>query len=108
MEQKTQPIDELTEEFHRYLRSIRRSEHTIRLYLAAWKKLKACMASRRQKIYSGKIGEAFLLAELGIYKFEDLPNHQKNFVSKIEALVDFQNTGSVYPFGEAHIAGLTL
>jgi site-specific recombinase XerD len=95
MEQKKQTIDELTEEFHRYLRSIRRSERTIRLYLAAWGKLKGYMASRQQKIYSGRIGEAFLVSELGTYKFEDLPINQQNFVSKIEALVDFQNAGRV-------------
>ena len=95
MEQKKQTIDELTEDFHRYLRSIRRSEHTIRLYLAAWEKLKDYMAAHRLKIYSGKIGEAFLVSELGKYKYENLTNTKQNFVSKIEALIDFQNTGRV-------------
>jgi len=95
MEQKKQTIDELTEDFLRYLRSIRRSEHTIRKYLGAWKKLKTYMASRRLKIYNAKIGEAFLLSELGKYNFESLPTNKKHFVSKIEALIDFQNTGRV-------------
>lgn len=95
MEQKKQTIDQLTEDFHRYLRSIRRSEHTIRLYLAAWNKLKAYMASSHLKFYNSKIGEAFLASELGKYKYENLTTHKKNFVSKIEALVDFQNTGRV-------------
>ena len=95
MEQKKQTIDKLTEDFHRYLRSIRRSEHTIRLYLVAWKKLKVYMASRRLKIYNGKIGEAFLVSELGKYKYENLTTNKQNFVGKIEALVDFQNTGRV-------------
>jgi len=95
MKQKNQTIDQLTKDFHRYLRSIRRSEHTIRLYLAAWKKLGAYMASHRLKIYTGKIGEAFLLSELGKYKYENLTTNKQNFVSKIEALVDFQNTGKV-------------
>lgn len=95
MEQKKQTIDELTEDFHRYLRSIRRSERTIRLYLAAWEKLKDYMAAHRLKIYTGKIGEAFLVSELGKYKYENLTNKKQNFVSKIEALIDFQNTGRV-------------
>lgn len=95
MEQKKQTINELTEALHIYLRSIRRSEHTIRKYLSAWKKLKIYMTSRRLKIYTGKIGEAFLLSELGKYKYESLPISKKHFVSKIEALVDFQKTGRV-------------
>jgi len=95
MEQRKQTIYELTEDFHRYLRSIRRSVHTIRLYLAAWEKLKDYMVAHRLKIYSGKIGEAFLVSELGKYKYENLTNTKQNFVSKIEALIDFQNTGKV-------------
>jgi site-specific recombinase XerD len=95
MEQKKQTLDELTEDFHHYLRRIRRSENTIRLYLVAWQKLKDYMAKHRSKIYSAKIGDAFLVSELGKYKFEKLPINKKNFVSKIEALVDFQNTGKV-------------
>lgn len=95
MEQKKQTIDELTEEFLRYLRSIRRSESTIRKYLAAWEKLKAYMAVHRQRIYTPQIGEAFLVSELGKYKFENLSMPKKHFVSKIEALEDFQNTGRV-------------
>lgn len=95
MEQKKQTIDQLTEDFHHYLRSIRRSEHTIRLYLAAWNKLKAYMSSRRLKVYTSKIGEAFLVSQLGKYKYENLPTNKQNFVSKIEALVDFENTGRV-------------
>ena len=95
MEQRKQTIYELTEDFHRYLRSIRRSVHTIRLYLAAWGKLKDYMVAHRLKIYSGKIGEAFLVSELGKYKYENLTNTKQNFVSKIEALIDFQNTGKV-------------
>ncbi len=95
MEKKKQTIDELTEYFHRYLRSIRRSEHTIRLYLSAWNKLKAYMVARKQKIYTSKIGEAFLVSELGKFRYENLTTSQQNFVSKIEALVDFQSTGRV-------------
>ncbi len=95
MEQKKQTIDELTEDLLRYLRSIRRSEHTIRKYQAAWERLKTYMASRWLKIYTAKIGEAFLVSELGKYKFENLPINKKHFVSKIEALIDFQNTGKV-------------
>jgi len=95
MEQKKQTIDELTEDFHHYLRSIRRTEHTIRSYLATWKRLKDYMAAHRLKIYTSKIGEAFLVSELGKYKYENLTNSKQNFVSKIEALIDFQNTGKV-------------
>ncbi len=95
MEQKKQTIDQLTEDFHCYLRSIRRSEHTIRLYLAAWKKLITYMVSRRLKFYNSKIGESFLVKELGKYNYENLTTNKQNFVSKIEALVDFQNTGKV-------------
>src|ERR1700761_6183281 len=68
MELKKQTIDELTENFHHYLRSIRRSDSTIRRYLIAWEKLRTYMASRKLKIYTPKIGEA---------------------------LLDFQNTGKV-------------
>lgn len=95
MEQKKQTIEELTEDFHRYLRSIRRSERTIRLYLTAWNKLKAYMAPRKLKVYTSKIGEEFLVSQLGKYKYENLTTSKQNFVSKIEALVDFQNTGKV-------------
>ena len=35
------------------------------------------------------------MSELGKYKFENLPINKKHFVSKIEALIDFQNTGKV-------------
>lgn len=95
MEQRKQTIDELTEDFYRYLRSIHRSENTIRKYRAAWEKLKTYMAERRLKIYTAKIGEAFLVSELGKYKFDNLPIIKKHFVSKIEALDDFQKTGRV-------------
>jgi site-specific recombinase XerD len=95
MELKKQTINELTENFHHYLRSIRRSEGTIRRYLIAWGKLKTYMASRKLKIYTPKIGKAFLVSELGPYKYEDLPINKQHFVSKIEALLDFQNTGKV-------------
>lgn len=95
MEQKKQTIEDLTEDFLRYLRSIRRSEDTIRKYQTAWEKLKTYMTTRRLKIYTAKIGEAFLVSGLGKYKFESLPMTKKNFVSKIEALDDFQNTGKV-------------
>lgn len=95
MKQKKQSIDELTEDFLRYLRSIRRSEHTIRKYLAAWKKLKIFMIKKGLKIYTAEVGEAFLISELGRYKYESLPMNKKHFVSKIEALIDFQNTGRV-------------
>jgi site-specific recombinase XerD len=95
MEQTKQTIDELTEDFHRYLRSAHRCEHTIRLYLSAWKRLKDYMAAHRLKIYSSKIGEAFLVSELGKYKYENLTYSKQHFVSKIEALIDFQNTGRV-------------
>lgn len=95
MEQNRQTIDELTEEFHCYLRSIRRSEHTIRLYLTAWDKLKAYMKKRKLKIYTSKIGAAFLKSELGTYKYENLVTSKQNFVSKIEALADYQDTGRV-------------
>jgi site-specific recombinase XerD len=95
MELKKQTINELTESFHHYLRSIRRSESTIRRYLIAWEKLKTYMALRKLKIYTPKIGEAFLVSELGPYKYEELPINKQHFVSKIEALLDFQNTGKV-------------
>lgn len=95
MELKKQTINELTENFYHYLRSIRRSEGTIRRYLIAWEKLKTYMASCKLKIYTPKIGEAFLVSELGRYKYEDLPLNKQHFVSKIEALLDFQNTGKV-------------
>jgi site-specific recombinase XerD len=95
MKEKKQTIDELTEDFHRYLRSARRSENTIRLYLTAWKKLKEYMSAHRLNIYTSKIGEAFLVSELGKYKYENLTRSKRDFVSKIEALIDFQNTGRV-------------
>lgn len=95
MEQNKQTIDVLTDDFHRYLRSIRRSENTVRLYLAAWDKLKDFMAEQGLKNYTDKIGEAFLASELGNYKYENLTHTQQNFVSKIEALIDFQNTGKI-------------
>jgi site-specific recombinase XerD len=95
MEQKNQTIGELTEDFHRYLRYIRRSEKTIRLYLSAWDELKAFMTASNLKIYTSKIGEAFLVSELGKYRYKDLPTSKQNFVSKIEALTDFQNSGRV-------------
>jgi len=95
MEQTKQTIDELTEGLYHHLRKIRRSEKTIRLYLAAWEKIKAYMVLRKQKIYNSKIGEAFLISELGQYKYENLPTNKQNFVSKIEALADFQNTGKI-------------
>jgi len=53
------------------------------------------MSSRRLKVYTSKIGEAFLVSQLGKYKYENLPTNKQNFVSKIEALVDFENTGRV-------------
>lgn len=95
MKQEKQTIDELTEDLHKYLRSIRRSEHTIRLYVIAWKKLKNYMISHRLKFYDSRIGEAFLVSELGKYKYENLTTNKKNFVNKIESLTDFQYTGRV-------------
>ena len=95
MEIKNQTIDDLTAEFHSFLRTIRRSEKTIRLYLAAWTELKSYMASRHLKVYASKIGQAFLTFKLGKYQYKNLCTVKQNFVSKIEALADFQNTGRV-------------
>lgn len=93
METKKKTIDGLTEGLHDFLRSLPRSEGTIKKYLSAWKKLKAYMALHDQEFYTADIGEAFLASELGRYEYQELPSNKKRFVSKIRALTEFQRTG---------------
>lgn len=95
MDLKKQTIDELTEDFLLYLEASKGQRVLSGDTLPTWERLKAYMALHKHKIYTPKIGEAFLVSELGTYRYEELPLSKQNYVSKIEALVDFQNTGKV-------------
>lgn len=95
MKKKNQTIDALINEFCDYLKKIHRSESTIKLYCTKWKRVKAFMASHRIKFYDKSIEVKFLASALGNYEYSQLSQNGKNLVNRVEALAEFQDTGTI-------------
>jgi hypothetical protein len=95
MKKKNQTIDALINEFCDYLKKIRRSEATIRLYCAKWKRVKDFMTSHKIKFYDKTVEEKFLSSVLGNYDYSQLSQYNINLVNRIEALAEFQDTGTI-------------
>jgi site-specific recombinase XerD len=94
MNPQKQTIHELTDKFYFYLKK-HRSRTTLEAYQKVWKNVMNYMSLHRIKFYSSKIGEKFLVSKFGQFNFDQLPLHQRNFASRVEALADFQNTGTI-------------
>jgi site-specific recombinase XerD len=94
MIRKKQTILELTDKFYVYLRK-NRSRSTIESYQKAWKCVMIFMSLHRIRYYNSSVGEKYLISKYGKYKYDDLTLHQRTFASRIEALADFQNTGTI-------------
>lgn len=96
MTAKKQTLPELTEEFTLYLKKYR-GEGTLKCYRRVWHHVMAYMMQKKIKYYDAKVGTQFLQWKYGVdYRYESLPTyHEKNFASRVEALADFQKTGTI-------------
>ena len=95
MKRKNQAIGVLINEFCDYLKKIHRSESTIRLYCQIWQRVRAYVSLHCIRFYNKTIGEKFLRSVLGNYEYSHLSKSQKNLVNRVEALAEFQATGTV-------------
>ncbi len=95
MQQKKQSIDSLINEFCDYLNKIHRSKSTIKHYCQKWERIKIFMSLHKIRFYNRSIGEKFLMSTLGNFDYNELGKYEKNLVNRIEALAEFQDTGTI-------------
>src|SRR5680860_1731792 len=92
MKPKKQKINDLMDDFFDYMRSINRTEHSLRRYRQKWKLLLEFMAANQIKYYNKKVELAFLRNELGKYDYYQLDREKRDLVNITEALEEFQRT----------------
>jgi len=80
------------DDFFDYMRSINRTEHSLRRYRQKWKLLLEFMAANQIKYYNKKVELAFLRNELGKYDYYQLDREKRDLVNITEALEEFQRT----------------
>jgi len=95
MKKQKQRIDEVINEFCTYLRFIRRSDATIARYSQIWRRVKTFMSLHKIKFYDKFVGDKFLISVLGNFEYVQLNNPGKDLVNRVEALYEFQCTGTV-------------
>jgi site-specific recombinase XerD len=95
MQLKKQTIDTLIKEFCDYLHKIHRSQGTIRLYCHKWKQVKAFMTMEKIKYYDQSVGKKYLVSILGDFDYNHLTHYHRNLVNRVEALAEFQDTGTI-------------
>lgn len=102
MNSKKQTIDALMDAFSNYLRSIHRSEGTIKRYRIKWKKVKGYMEDHHLKFYSQKVEKAYLRTVLGAYDYHQLDKKSRDLVNTIEALYQYQTSGRIMMGARKH------
>jgi site-specific recombinase XerD len=95
MKKEKQSIDKLIKEFCIYLRSIHRGESTIRRYCQTWNKVKLFMSRHNISYYDQSVGDQFLTSLLGNVDYAQLTPSGKNIVNRVEALHEFQGSGTI-------------
>lgn len=85
----------LTSEFLNYLQQICRREQTIKRYAQLWGRVQRFMDAQGQSNYDKHVGEAYLHYLLGDYSYQNLRPYYKVIVNSVEALAEFQDTGTV-------------
>ncbi|HMG08269.1 MAG TPA: site-specific integrase [Mucilaginibacter sp.] len=93
MDNQKQTIDDLMNAMFSYLRSIYRSEGTIRRYHQKWVRVKHFMLANNLKYYNIKVEKAYLVHELGDFDYHQLNEKERILVNVIEVLSEFQSTG---------------
>lgn len=95
MKTEKQTIDRLIDEFTNHLLTLGRSRSTIRLYRRVWFKVKSYMDSNKIRYFNKKVGEQYLKSILGLYEYSKLDYYGKNIVNRVQALDEFQDTGTI-------------
>lgn len=93
MDAKEQTIDALITAFSTYLRSIHRSEGTIKRYHLKWIKVKAFMEDHQIPFYGQQVERAYLRSVLGDFDYHQLDQKSRQLVNTTEALYEFQVAG---------------
>jgi site-specific recombinase XerD len=93
MDNPKQTIDDLMNAMFSYMRSIYRSEGTIKRYRNKWVRVKHYMLANNLKYYNIKVEKAYLVHELGDFDYQQLNEKDRILVNVIEVLSEFQSTG---------------
>jgi len=95
MEDKKQTIDDLIKQFHGYLIVNGRCDRTILEYRSAWLGIQNYMLSNNLALYDKSAETGYLASIYGKYDYYKLSVVQKKRVNAVEALLEFQETGSI-------------
>jgi site-specific recombinase XerD len=102
MDNPKQTIDDLMNAMFSYLRSIYRSEGTIRRYQQKWVRVKHFMLANNLKYYNIKVEKAYLVHELGNFEYHQLNQKDRVLVNVIEVLSEFQSSGKLFMGSRKH------
>ncbi|TCV19586.1 site-specific recombinase XerD [Sphingobacterium alimentarium] len=96
MSQNKQTIDDLMSDFFDHMRSIHRTEGSLKRYKRKWQRIKNFMSAQKLKYYSESVQQAYLKHELGDYHYYQLDRQKRDLVNITEALGEFQKTGRLF------------
>lgn len=95
MKNQKQTIDNLMNAMFGYMRSIHRSEGTIKRYRRRWHRVKDFMLENKIRYYDTNVEKVYLTSLLGDFDYNQLDLKEKELVNVIEALSEFQKTGRI-------------
>lgn len=95
METENRNFDTLIRDFFNYLKSIPRSEKTIKMYAWAYRKVKLFMDGYKIENYDEETEKKFLSFYLGKQERSQLSPSGKRFANRIRVLTIFQKTGAI-------------
>jgi len=96
MSPKKQTIDDLMSDFFDYMRSIHRTEGSLKRYKRKWQRIKSFMSAQKLKNYDEAVEQAYLKHELGDYDYYQLDRQKRDLVNITEAFGEFQKTGRLF------------
>lgn len=89
------PFDELTLAASQYLRSMGRSDESIRIYLWAWSRLRKYMDDTKNQDYNEDVVMKYIKATYGHSEIDNLTHYQKDHLRHCICLVQFSNAGKI-------------
>lgn len=95
METENRNFDTLIRDFFDYLKSIPRSEKTIKLYAWAYRKVKLFMDDYKIENYDEETEKEFLSFYFSKHERSQLSPSRKRFANTIRVLTIFQKTGAI-------------
>lgn len=103
MNTKKQTIDDLMNDFFDYMRSIYRTEGSLKRYKRIWQRIKDFMSAQKLKYYNQAVEQAYLKHELGDYDYYQLDREKRDLINITEALGEFQKTGRLFMGARKHL-----